>query len=112
MKIQISEHIIRIVVIAPQERVDASNAPVLRERCQEYLDQGVISFILDLSSVPFLDSAGLAALVSLLTRSRQVGGRVRLIMPKEEAAQRILRLTKFDRVFELAETVEDALQSF
>jgi anti-anti-sigma factor len=112
MDLTITEHIIRIVVVSPRQRIDAFSAPKLREEVDRLLESGVQRFILDLSAVPFLDSAGMAVLVSLLKRSRQVGGDVRLVWPAEEAAQRILRLTKFDRVFSMADTAEAALVDF
>lgn len=110
MELSITEHVVRIMVVRPASRVDAFNAPVLRERLERLLAEDVRHFVLDLSAVPFLDSAGMAVLVSVLKRARQVGGDVKLIWPREEAARRILRLTKFDRVFEMAETVQDALK--
>ncbi|MBP7960992.1 MAG: STAS domain-containing protein [Caldilineaceae bacterium] len=112
MKLSIREHIVRIVVIAPEERVDAFSAPRLRSRFEEFLAQGVSKFVVDLSLTPFLDSAGMAALVSLLKNARLTGGDVKLVWPKEEAAQRTLRLTKFDRVFEMADTADLALERF
>ena len=51
-------------------------------------------------------------LVNLLKRAREHGGDVHLVWPAEEAARRILRLTKFDRVFTFAETAEAALSHF
>jgi anti-anti-sigma factor len=112
MDMTITEHVVRIVVVAPRQRIDAFSAPELRAKLDELLEQGVQRFVLDLAAVPFLDSAGMAALVSLLKRARQQGGDVRLIWPSEEAARRILRLTKFDRVFTMADTIDAALADF
>lgn len=112
MELIVKEYVIRIATVAPQTRVDAFNAPELRARLDTLLDDGVQKFVLDLSAVPFLDSAGMAVLVSVLKRARAAGGDVRLVWPRQEAAQRILRLTKFDRVFTMADTADIALQSF
>lgn len=112
MQIIVSEFVTRTVVIAPQERIDAFNAPQLRERLLELLNQGVSRIVLDLSSVPFLDSAGMAVLVTTLKRARQAGGDAKLVWPREEAARRILHLTRFDKVFDLAETVDEAVTLF
>jgi anti-anti-sigma factor len=112
MEISVTEHVIRIAVAAPRERIDAFSAPELRATFERLLNGGVSRFVLDLSAVPFLDSAGMAVLVSLLKRSRHIGGDVRLVWPAEEAARRILRLTKFDRVFTMAESAEAALVDF
>ncbi|MEI8307801.1 MAG: STAS domain-containing protein [Chloroflexales bacterium] len=112
MDLNISEHIVRTVVVAPRQRIDAFNAPELRAALDQQLEGGARRFVLDLTNVPFLDSAGMAVLVRLLKRSRDQGGDVRLVWPTEEAARRIIKLTKFDRVFTMADTAEAALTDF
>jgi anti-sigma B factor antagonist len=101
-----------IAIVAARDRIDAFSAPELRGRLEQLLSEGITRFVLDLSDVPFLDSAGMAVLVSLLKRARGAEGDVRLVWPRKEEAQRILRLTKFDRVFEMAETRDAALKGF
>jgi anti-anti-sigma factor len=101
-----------IAVVVVRDRIDAFNAPELRGRLEQLLAEGITRFVLDLSDVPFLDSAGMAVLVALLKRARGAEGDVRLVWPKSEEAQRILRLTKFDRVFEMAESRGAALRGF
>lgn len=112
MDLVIAEHVIRIVVVSPRSRVDAFAVPELRAQLERYLADGVNRFVIDLEATPFLDSAGMAVLVSLLKRARQAGGDVRLVWPKEEAVRRILHLTKFDRVFEMRDSATQALESF
>jgi anti-anti-sigma factor len=112
MEIFITDHTVRIVVVAPQDRVDAFSVGELRERLDQLLAEGAHMIVIDLSKVPFLDSAGMAVLVSALKRARQANGDVKLVWPKEEAAQRILRLTRFDRVFSMADSPEAAISSF
>lgn len=112
MIVDVSEQLIRIVTVAPRDRIDAMSAPDLRKQLQTYLDEGVSHFVIDLATVPFLDSAGMAVLVSVLKRARMAGGDVKLVWPQLEAARRILHLTKFDRVFSMAEGAEQARQSF
>jgi len=99
-------------VIAPIGRIDAFTAPELRAALDRHVVAGTIRFVLDLSDVAFLDSAGMAVLVTLLKRARTAGGNVRLVWPREEAAKRILRLTKFDRVFDMADSADAALGGF
>ena len=109
MDIEVMEHIVRKLVIAPYGRVDAFNIKELSERWDALLEDGVVNFVIDLSDVTFLDSAGIAALVSLLKKSRKDGGDTKLVWPRLADAQRILRLTKFDRVFEMFDSAELAL---
>lgn len=112
MEVDIQEHIIRRIIVAPKSRIDAFNGAELRAHLDGLLAGGAKDFVLDLSAVPFIDSSGMAVLVSLLKRARQAGGDVKLVWPREEAAQRILKLTKFDRVFEMVDDVPTALHSF
>ncbi len=103
MEIQVSEQITRKTIIVLTGRIDAFNVSVLREQFNNLIEDGATLFVVDLSKVTFLDSAGMAALVSLLKKARSNGGDVSLVWPKLEAAKRILRLTKFDRVFTMLE---------
>ncbi|MCX6066295.1 MAG: STAS domain-containing protein [Chloroflexi bacterium] len=99
LQLNTTEHFLKIVAITLNGRLDAFEAPALRKICDDYVSQGVNHFVFDLTDVSMLDSAGLAVLVSVLKRARLAEGDVRLIWPREEAAARILRLTKFDQVF-------------
>lgn len=112
MSIQVTEHITRIAIVAPIERVDAFSAPALRAELDKVLETGIHRIIIDLSAVPFLDSAGMAVLVSLLKRTRSMGGDCKLVWPHAEGARRILHLTKFDRVFDMADTAAAAQRLF
>lgn len=112
MNIQLSEHVIRISIVAIDGRIDAFGVPELRERLYQQIEDGVSNFVLDLRGVTFLDSAGMAALVNLLKRARQAHGDVKLVSPVEENAKRILLMTKFDQVFQMTDTVEEAVRRF
>ncbi len=111
MNLETHEHVVRQIVIELSGRIDAFHATGLRERIDKLFSEGISHFVLDLSHVQFLDSSGLAVLVSLLKRSKQSDGDVKMVMPESEAATRILRLTRFDKVFDIAPTVEEALKS-
>lgn len=108
MQFNIREHVTRVHVIEIQGRLEAFTVGALREEQARLLESGELHFIVDLSQTTFMDSAGLSALVSLLKRARQAGGDVVLIKPADPSASRILTLTRFDQIFLLAETVEDA----
>ena len=108
----VTEHVVRVVVVAPQERIDALSAPDLRQQLHALLDDGAANLVVDLSAVPFMDSAGMAVLVSALKRARSAGGDVRLVWPTAESARRIINLTRLDRVFPMAATAAEAVKGF
>ncbi len=112
MQIAIREHVIRIQIIELSGRLEAATIGSLREAQERLLQAGEQNFILNLRRVSFMDSAGMAVLVSLLKRAKQAGGGVVLVKPADEAAYRVLTLTRFDQVFMMQDTVEDALKVF
>jgi anti-anti-sigma factor len=112
MELVVTEHTIRIKIIKPTDRLAALEVPGARKQLDQLLSEGITNFVIDLSETPFLDSAGMAVLVSLLKSARQKGGTVKLVWPKREAVRRILNLTKFDRVFNMVESVEEAVKNF
>ncbi|MEI7555017.1 STAS domain-containing protein [Candidatus Chlorohelix sp.] len=112
MNINVFDIVIRIVTLELEGRLDAFTAPQLRSKLDELQNQSVIRYVLDLTNLEFMDSAGMAVMVTLLKHARQQEGDVKMVLPKLEAARRILRLTRFDRVFDTFETAEEARKSF
>ena len=112
MEVNVTEHYNHVTVVSTHDRVDSFTAPTLREALLELLGSGITRLVVDLSNVPFLDSAGMAVLVSALKRARQAGGDVKLVWPRAEMPRHILRLTRFDRVFDFADSPQAAAASF
>ena len=112
MSFATEDHIIKLTTSELEGRVDAFNAPDLRRQVNGLIDDGINRIIFDLSRVSFFDSAAMAVLVNSLKRARLAGGDVKLVWPQEEAGKRIIKLTKFDRVFDMNDTAVQAMQSF
>jgi len=112
MNIAIREHIVHVHIIGVTGRLEAFTVSDFRQQQETLLADGATQFVVDLSQTEFMDSAGMSALVALLKRARQADGDVVLVKPTNPAAYRILTLTRFDQVFRMADTVEDALKQF
>ncbi|HYN73430.1 MAG TPA: STAS domain-containing protein [Nakamurella sp.] len=82
-------------------RLDAVEAPTLRQQFAGIFDAGAVTVVVDLVGVTFIDSAGLAALVRARRDAQSAGGDLVLIRPADEAALRVFRLTQFDEVFQM-----------
>jgi anti-sigma B factor antagonist len=91
-------------------RLDARNAQTIKETFQQLIDKGTLYLVVDLTQVPFIDSAGLAALVSGLKATRRVGGSV-LLTGVQPQARTVFSLTMLDQVFAIHPDIEAALQS-
>lgn len=86
-----------------KEGVNASTVANFRRLCDALLARNVIHFVIDLSQTPTMDSAGMAVLVSLYKQCRAVGGSMKIGQTMSPAARRILRLTRFDQIFEIVD---------
>jgi anti-sigma B factor antagonist len=75
------------------------------------IEEGRVNLLVDLSSVGFLDSSGLGALVRALTNTQKEGGQTKLLNAGPQI-RKLLQMTKLDSVFELHEDMEAAVTSF
>jgi anti-sigma B factor antagonist len=91
-------------------RIDAFIVPQIKEKLTELETKR--SIIINLLHVDFLDSAGLAVLVRILKQARSQEGEAILVRSQSETANRILTLTRFDKVFTIYGTLEEAVQHF
>ncbi|MGH9281226.1 MAG: STAS domain-containing protein [Acidimicrobiales bacterium] len=66
--------------------------------------------LIDMSEVPFVDSAGLGALIGGIRRARETGGDVAVCCNRPTLV-RLLHTTGFDRIVTVTETVEEAARS-
>lgn len=66
--------------------------------------------LIDMSEVPFVDSAGLGALIGGIRRAREVGGDVAVYCNRPTLV-RLLHTTGFDRIVTVAGTLAEAARS-
>jgi anti-sigma B factor antagonist len=65
--------------------------------------------IVDLSSVDFLDSAGLGVVLGLVRRVRQAGGEAAVVLDRSGSAGRVFAVLGLDRVVPVAADVDEVL---
>lgn len=95
-------------VLRPRGEIDAYTVAQFRERIGDLALEPRL--LIDLGSVPFMDSAGLGALIGGIRRIRDSDGEV-VVACGEGALARLLHTTGFDRIVPVAETSEEALAS-
>jgi anti-anti-sigma factor len=88
--------------------LDFAAAPALRERLIGMLHPGTRLLVLDLSRVPSCDPAGLAVLIGIQRRARQLGIGLRLAAPSLPVAT-LLRRTGLDRSLTICPDLRGAL---
>lgn len=105
-------HTIRIHTVVVSGRLDALAASGLRSEVSGLLDSGVSRIVVDLTEVSFVDSAGLAALAGGMKHARAAGGDLRIARSPHPDAARIFRLTRFDQIFRMADSVNTLVSSW
>ena len=83
----------------------------LREKVKTVLEAGHSRIIVDLAEINYIDSAGLATLVSLYTTARKQGGNVKLVHLTKRVRD-LMQITRLSTVFEIYDNLEAAKQSF
>ena len=87
------------------------NRHELKETVLGRLDAGDRRFLIDFTSSSYIDSSGLAVLVSLSKKIRESGGALRLAGLNEDL-RTLFELTKLDTLFQIADTRARAIGEF
>jgi anti-sigma B factor antagonist len=95
-------------VCRPVGELDAYTVGQFRDSLAKLADQRYL--LIDLSSVPFMDSAGLGALIGGIRRAREAGGDVAVACSRPTLT-RLLHTTGFDRIVPVTETVDAAAEA-
>ncbi len=136
MEITVSKQQGRVLVtiLQPHGDVDASNYAELISKARELFDSGATDFLIDLSDVPFMSSAGLVALHSIavflrgekpvdpqsgwatlksMDRSRESGMRTHIkILQPQAMVNETLDKAGFTQFFQIFDNLKEAVDSF
>lgn len=93
----------QLKLIQPTGNVHAANAVDFQEHLHHSVStQDHLVFVVDMSFVEFLDSAGLMALVSSRSLAQRLGKRF-ILCSLQPTIKMILELTQLDQIFEIQE---------
>ena len=95
------------IIVALEGDVDLESSPSARSILLQAVSKGQPVFV-DLSRVSYIDSSGLASLIEALQQARK-NEMPFALAEVSEAALRVLKLARLDRVFVIHPTLEDAL---
>ena len=91
--------------------VDALTAPEIADCLESQLDSGRTRLVLDLGQTDFLSSAGLRVILTILRKSREKGGDLRLAAA-QPGVERVLGLAGVAEILKVFSTGEEAVASF
>ena len=83
----------------------------IKERLKGFIDAGDTKFVIDLSKVGFLSSLVLTLIVFFAKEVKEKNGDIKLSGLSSEALG-VSQVTQLDKIVEMYDTEEDALESF
>ena len=99
-----------VVVTARGQRLDAAAGPQFKAHVVDLIQGGALLFVINLEQVDFMDSSGLASLMSSM---KTLGGRGEVaVCCLGEKVRKLFAITRLDRgVFRIFDTEAEALDA-
>lgn len=101
-------HIENVTILELAGSLDISNAHRIRQKMIDVISGESAQIVVNLRDLYFIDSSGLAALVLGLKRAREQQGNL-CLCNLQTPVRMILEMTRFDKVFEIFVSEEDAV---
>lgn len=70
------------------------------------IQEKVLTCIIDISQLRYINSSGIGVLITVLTKFRNKGGEVYLMKPSENV-QKLLVITKLNAIFQIVQSEDD-----
>jgi anti-sigma B factor antagonist len=83
----------------------------LREKLKNVISMGIQKVLIDMDSVPYIDSTGVGFLVSTHTSLTNDGGQLKLLKVKPKILE-VFKIMNLHSVFEIFDDEEPAMKSF
>ncbi len=97
-------------VIAPKGRLDGLTTDTFVQESQRALGNAAGRYVLDLSEVPHVSSAGLRGVLILAKAVRQASGAFSVFLPEDNRMVRdVFRVSGFASVINICATMDEAL---
>ena len=97
-----------VVVLAIRGQADLHTVPELRAAFATVIESGAKRLVVDLSETTFIDSMTIGALLGAVKRQKAHQGRL-VVACSVPHVRRVFELTSLDRVFDLRQSVEEAV---
>jgi anti-sigma B factor antagonist len=100
-----------MVVVVREERLDAHNSDELKVEMNRLFEGGTKDLLVDLKEVRFIDSSGLGVMVSGYKNAATRQGSIKLCSLQTQVKS-MFELTRLHRVFDIYQTIDEALESY
>lgn len=91
--------------------IGGPDATVLNDEVHRLAAESKVNLVIDLGEVNFINSSGLGMLIRTLSSVRNAGGDLKLVRVSPKILN-LLTVTKLNSVFQIFESVDEAIESF
>lgn|SRR5690606_36071194 len=99
----------KLVIRLSGDLIGEDNGAAVIEVVTQAIQKEVLSCIVDISELRYINSSGIGVLITILTKFRNKGGEVYLMKPSENV-QKLLVITKLNAIFQIIGTEEEILK--
>ncbi|MGC3944190.1 MAG: STAS domain-containing protein [Chryseolinea sp.] len=89
--------------------IGEENGAAIIEVVADALQKKVLTCIVDISGLRYINSAGIGVLITILTKFRNKNGEVYLMKPSE-SVQKLLVITKLHNIFHIVQTESEVIK--
>ena len=95
-------------VLSLKDEIDLHVSPSVTASLNQMIEKKPERLVVDLSGVPYIDSAGLAALIAAMQEVEGYGGKF-LLAGLQETVREVLESSRLDQVFQIFPDADAAL---
>lgn len=89
--------------------IGEDNGTQLVGAVNEAVSHEVLTCIVDISGLRYINSSGIGVLITILTKFRNKGGEVYLMNPSE-SVKKLLVITKLNSIFQIIKSEDEAIE--
>lgn len=100
-----------IRVCSAEGDIDINTSPQVKKAFDKLIQAKSSKVLINLQKVEYIDSSGLATLVEILKNMKGFGGKLKLCSLSNKVKS-LFEITKLEKLFDIADTEEEALSAF
>jgi anti-sigma B factor antagonist len=98
-----------LIIRLTGDLIGEDNGTNLLEIANNAIQGQVLTCIIDISHLRYINSSGIGVLITILTKFRNKGGEVYLMKPSENV-QKLLVITKLNAIFQIIQSEADVIK--
>jgi anti-anti-sigma factor len=99
------------IIVKIVGRMDAVTAPEFEKALSAWIDESEKYFVVDLSSLEYISSAGLRSILIIAKKLKALNGKI-VLAAMEESVNEVFEISGFNSIIPIHDTVQAAIRQF